>query len=151
METDKEKDKRGKVYDGSHVIHPYISMIDLIFCYNFLAVLFFLDEIGVARFSVLSYISLKFDCHIISGMGTKLEYAINVLATSQNSSSVSVRCVDDLEYLQTRGLSKDLQVSGIDKFCSSMDRMPEKHNIDFIKKTMQLHDDIFKQQVSFQV
>ncbi|KAG6770062.1 hypothetical protein POTOM_025729 [Populus tomentosa] len=80
-------------------------------------------------------------------MGTKLEYAINLLATSQNSSSVSVRCVDDLEYLQTRGLSKDLQVSGIDKFCSSMDRMPEKHNIDFIKKTMQLHDDIFKQQV----
>ncbi|KAL9399494.1 hypothetical protein Peur_008455 [Populus x canadensis] len=80
-------------------------------------------------------------------MGTKLEYAINLLATSHNSSSVSVRCVDDLEYLQTRGLSKDLQVSGIDKFCSSMDRMPEKHNIDFIKKTMQLHDDIFKQQV----
>ncbi|XP_073259810.1 uncharacterized protein [Populus alba] len=84
-------------------------------------------------------------------MGTKLEYAINVLATSQNSSSVSVRCVDDLEYLQTRGLSKDLQVSGIDKFCSSMDRMPEKHNIDFIKKTMQLHDDIFKQQWNLQV
>ncbi|XP_011011830.1 PREDICTED: uncharacterized protein LOC105116261 isoform X2 [Populus euphratica] len=80
-------------------------------------------------------------------MGTKLEYAINLLATSQNSSSVGVRCVDDLEYLQTRGLSKDLQVGGTDKFCSSMDRMPEKHNIDVIKKTMQLHDDIFKQQV----
>ncbi|KAI5557007.1 hypothetical protein BDE02_18G072800 [Populus trichocarpa] len=80
-------------------------------------------------------------------MGTKLEYAINLLATSQNSSSISVHCMDDLEYLQTRGLEKNLQVSGIDKFGSSMDKMPGKHNIDFIKKTMQLHEDIFKQQV----
>ncbi|KAJ6362534.1 hypothetical protein OIU78_002853 [Salix suchowensis] len=77
-------------------------------------------------------------------MGTKLEHAINLPATSQNSVSVSARCVDDMEYLQTRGLSK---ASGIDRFCSSIDRMPEKHNTDFIKKTMQLHDDIFKQQV----
>ena len=82
-------------------------------------------------------------------MGTKLEYAINLPATSQNSVSVSARCVDDMEYLQTGGHSKDLKASGIDKFCSSMDRMPEKHNRDFIKKTMQLHDDIFKQQVIF--
>jgi hypothetical protein len=82
-------------------------------------------------------------------MGTKLEYAITLLATSQNSSSISVHCMDDLEYLQTRGLEKNLQVSGIDKFGSSMDKMPGKHNIDFIKKTMQLHEDIFKQQVSF--
>ncbi|KAF9680539.1 hypothetical protein SADUNF_Sadunf06G0131900 [Salix dunnii] len=80
-------------------------------------------------------------------MGTKLEYAINLPATSQNSVSVSARCVDDMEYLQTGGQSKDLKASGIDKFCSSMDRMPEKHNKDFIKKTMQLHDDIFKLQV----
>ncbi|CAK7337542.1 unnamed protein product [Dovyalis caffra] len=80
-------------------------------------------------------------------MGTKLEYVINLLATSQNIRSISVHCVDDLEYLQIRGLNKNLQVSRIGKFCSSMDRMPDKHNIDFIKKTMQLHDDIFKQQV----
>jgi hypothetical protein len=145
METDKKKREakfRWITCDPS----PWLISFSVII---FLLFFFFFDEIGVARFSVLSYISLKFDYHIISGMGTKLEYAINLLATSHNSSSVSVRCVDDLEYLQTRGLSKDLQVSGIDKFCSSMDRMPEKHNIDFIKKTMQLHDDIFKQQVSF--
>ncbi|KAJ6673548.1 hypothetical protein OIU85_012544 [Salix viminalis] len=55
--------------------------------------------------------------------------------------------MDDLEYLQTRGLEKNLQVSGTDKSGSSTDRMPDKHHTDFIKKTMQLHEDIFKQQV----
>ncbi|KAJ6435472.1 hypothetical protein OIU84_000624 [Salix udensis] len=49
--------------------------------------------------------------------------------------------------LQTRGLEKNLQVSGTDKSGSSTDRMPDKHHTDFIKKTMQLHEDIFKQQV----
>ncbi|KAJ6731555.1 hypothetical protein OIU79_002803 [Salix purpurea] len=79
--------------------------------------------------------------------GKELEHAINLLATSQNSSSISVHCMDDLEYLQTRGLEKNLQVSGTDKSGSSTDRMPDKHHTDFIKKTMQLHEDIFKQQV----
>lgn len=80
-------------------------------------------------------------------MGTELEYAITLLTTSPSSSSISVR--DHLDYLQTKGLNKNLQITGLDKFCCSMDRMPDKHNIDFIKKTMQMHEDIFKHQVRF--
>ncbi|XP_002532804.2 uncharacterized protein LOC8278027 [Ricinus communis] len=83
-------------------------------------------------------------------MGTKLDYAINLLAPSPNSTSFSVHCVDDLEdYLQTKGLSNNFQSTGrVNEHHSSMnDRMPEKNNTDFIRKTMQIHEDIFKHQV----
>uniref|UniRef100_A0A2N9I1M0 Uncharacterized protein n=1 Tax=Fagus sylvatica TaxID=28930 RepID=A0A2N9I1M0_FAGSY len=72
-------------------------------------------------------------------MGTKLEYAVNLLATSPNSNSFTVHCVDDWEHFQNRGLKGNLE--------DSMDRNLEKHNIESIKKTMQMHEDVFKNQV----
>ncbi|KAJ9162809.1 hypothetical protein P3X46_022553 [Hevea brasiliensis] len=81
-------------------------------------------------------------------MGTKLEHAFNLPASSPNSNSSSVHCVDELDYLQTRGLNISFQIIGLDKNRSSVnDRMPQKHNVDFIKKTMQMHEVTFKQQV----
>ncbi|KAJ6355453.1 hypothetical protein OIU77_005945 [Salix suchowensis] len=42
---------------------------------------------------------------------------------------------------------RTFKLVGQTKSGSSTDRMPDKHHTDFIKKTMQLHEDIFKQQV----
>jgi hypothetical protein len=66
-------------------------------------------------------------------MGTKLDYAINLLATSSNQSA---HLLDDWE-TTTGALNKDYQRS-------AMDRRIEKHNI---RRTMQIHEDIFKHQV----
>lgn len=81
-------------------------------------------------------------------MGTKLERAINPLAKSQkrNSCSFTVHFVDD--YFQTRTLKENCQKIGLlDSVSSSMDRVLERHNMESIKKTMQMHEDIFKYQV----
>ncbi|KAJ4830501.1 hypothetical protein Tsubulata_012823 [Turnera subulata] len=82
-------------------------------------------------------------------MGTKLDYAINLLATSQNSSSISVQYLDEQPYLQARELNRNHQITRSGKISSLMDRtmMPDKNNPDFIRKTMQMHEDIFKHQV----
>ncbi|BBG92831.1 hypothetical protein Prudu_000679 [Prunus dulcis] len=85
--------------------------------------------------------------HITSGMGTKIEYAINILGTSENSSSLTVHRVDDWDYFQKSGLKeKNKKARTEDKIQNSMDRMLDKHNIDTIKKTMQMHEDTFKHQ-----
>ncbi|TXG61069.1 hypothetical protein EZV62_012432 [Acer yangbiense] len=76
-------------------------------------------------------------------MGTKIEYAIDPLASAlpnSNSFTTVVHGVDDWQYFQTRELIKN-------KPYYSMDRTLEKHNIESIKKTMQIHEDIFKHQV----
>ncbi|XVE71852.1 hypothetical protein DITRI_Ditri10aG0185100 [Diplodiscus trichospermus] len=81
-------------------------------------------------------------------MGTELECAINPLASSQisNSCSFIVHFVDD--YFRTRALKENCQRIGLDRFCSiSMDKVPEKHNLESIRNTMQMHEDIFKHQV----
>lgn len=82
-------------------------------------------------------------------MGTKLERAINPLAISSqssNSCSFTVHFVDD--YFQTRTLKENChQKVGLDRFCSSMDRVLERKNMESIRKTMQMHEDIFKHQV----
>lgn len=85
----------------------------------------------------------------ISGMGTKLQSAINPLATSPTSSSFTLNSVDDWDYFQGKGLKeKYLQRTGLDILQDSMDRMMlEQHNIESIKKTMLMHEDIFKHQV----
>ncbi|KAM4087805.1 hypothetical protein ACB094_07G023400 [Castanea mollissima] len=80
-------------------------------------------------------------------MGTKLEYAVNLLATSPNSNSFTVHCVDDWEHFQNRGLKGNCYITVVDSFEDSMDRKLEKHNIESIKKTMQMHEDVFKNQV----
>lgn len=77
----------------------------------------------------------------VTGMGTKVEHAISFLAPSRNSSSFSLHYLDDQPCPQTRELNRNLQIS------RSMDRMPDIHSPDFIKKTMQMHEDVFKQQV----
>lgn len=107
--------------------------------------------------ALLVYLSLsssfgywEFDSEIISGMGTKLECAFNLLPPSPKSKSFSVHCVDELDYLQTKALNISFQITGLDKHHISVkDRMSEKNNIDFIRKTMQMHEDTFKQQVHF--
>ncbi|XVE98805.1 hypothetical protein REPUB_Repub03eG0140100 [Reevesia pubescens] len=80
-------------------------------------------------------------------MGTELESAINPLASSQNSSSCSftVHFVDD--YFRTRALKENCLNFELDRFRSYMDRVLERHNMESIKKTMQMHEDIFKHQV----
>ncbi|KAF2309569.1 hypothetical protein P3X46_024118 [Hevea brasiliensis] len=81
-------------------------------------------------------------------MGTKLEYAFNLLAPSPNSTSFNVHCVDELDYLQTRELNISFLITGLDKHHSlAYDKMPEKQNLDFIRKTMQMHEETFKHQV----
>ncbi|XP_031251693.1 uncharacterized protein LOC116116703 [Pistacia vera] len=82
-------------------------------------------------------------------MGTKIEYAINPLAASTNTNSFDFNAhhrVDDWDYFQSREVKK-FQRTREDGFRNSMDRMLEKHNIDSIKRTMQIHEDIFKHQV----
>ncbi|XVF69981.1 hypothetical protein PTKIN_Ptkin11bG0124600 [Pterospermum kingtungense] len=83
-------------------------------------------------------------------MGTKLERAINPLASSQNANSCNfnVHFVDD--YFRTRTLKENCQkIIGLDRFCSSldMDRVLERNSMESIRKTMQMHEDIFKHQV----
>ncbi|KAK9275347.1 hypothetical protein L1049_022611 [Liquidambar formosana] len=81
-------------------------------------------------------------------MGTKLQSAINPLATSPTSGSFTLNSVDDWDYFQGKVLKeKYLQRTGLDKLQDSMDRMLEQHNIESIKKTMLMHEDIFKHQV----
>ncbi|KAK6235869.1 hypothetical protein QQP08_026469 [Theobroma cacao] len=80
-------------------------------------------------------------------MGTKLECAVNPLATSQNSNSCSftVHFVDD--YFRTRTLKENCQKIGLERSGSCMDRMLERHNMESIRKTMEMHEDTFKHQV----
>lgn len=80
-------------------------------------------------------------------MGTKFEYAVNVLEASLNSNSFTVHCVDDWEHLQNRGLKGNLCRAGVDNFEDSMEKKLGKHNIEYIKRTMQMHEDVFKNQV----
>ncbi|XVF47669.1 hypothetical protein PTKIN_Ptkin03bG0128700 [Pterospermum kingtungense] len=77
-------------------------------------------------------------------MGTKLECAINPLTSSQNSNSCSftVHFVDD--YFRIRALKDNCEKIRSDRFGSSMDRVLEMESI---RKTMQMHEDIFRHQV----
>lgn len=81
-------------------------------------------------------------------MGTKIEHAVDPLtATSTNSNhgfTLQYR-VDDWNYLQARKLNKFQKTDN--NFSDSMEKMLEKHNIESIKKTMQVQEKIFKHQV----
>ncbi|KAG7972575.1 hypothetical protein I3843_07G190900 [Carya illinoinensis] len=83
-------------------------------------------------------------------MGTKVEYTINLLAASPNSSSFTVRCVDYWDSLRNSRLIKgNCSRTGLDNFEDSMDKKLEKEpSIEPIKRTMQMHEDVFKHQVS---
>ncbi|KAI4344432.1 hypothetical protein L6164_011661 [Bauhinia variegata] len=80
-------------------------------------------------------------------MGTKIEYSINVLSTSAESNNLTVGGVDVWEHYKNKGLSDNLDRIGINKLEDPMDRMLDRNNIESIKKTMQMHENIFKHQV----
>ncbi|XP_019431518.1 PREDICTED: uncharacterized protein LOC109338686 isoform X2 [Lupinus angustifolius] len=78
-------------------------------------------------------------------MGTKVEYAINLLETSLESNNFTV---DVWEHYQNKGLTNNHYSIGANKLQDPMDRrVLEKNHIESIKKTMLMHEDIFKQQV----
>lgn len=81
-------------------------------------------------------------------MGTKIEHAFDPLtatSTNSNSSFTLPYRVDDWNYLQARKLNKFHKTDN--NFSDSMEKMLEKHNIESIKKTMQIQEEIFKHQV----
>lgn len=83
-------------------------------------------------------------------MGTKIEYAINLLRTSPNSNSFTVHGVDDWNYFVNTGLKVKSGKSNLEKKNhNSMDRMLDKQNVDSIRRTMQMHEDIFNYQVPY--
>lgn len=84
---------------------------------------------------------------LISGMGTKLQYMINVLATSPNNSRLTEKPMEDWDYFKNKELKVDFKRTCIDKLHNSMDRILEQNNVETIKKTMLMHEDLFKHQV----
>lgn len=88
--------------------------------------------------------------YLLAGMGTKIDYAINLLRSSSNSNSFTVNGVDDLNYyLNSSGLKVKPRRSGLeDKGQSSIDKMFDRNNADSIRRTMQMHEDVFKYQVT---
>ncbi|RVW80654.1 hypothetical protein CK203_044352 [Vitis vinifera] len=72
---------------------------------------------------------------------------INVLATSPNSSRLTEKPMDDWDYFKNKELKVDFKRNCIDKLHNSMDRILEQNNVETIKKTMLMHEDVFKHQV----
>ncbi|XP_014492812.1 uncharacterized protein LOC106755209 [Vigna radiata var. radiata] len=80
-------------------------------------------------------------------MGTKIEYSRNLLASSVDSNNFIVGGVDVWEHYQNKGVTNNHFSLGINKLQDPMDRVLDRNNIESIKRTMQMHEDIFKQQV----
>ncbi|XP_028751332.1 uncharacterized protein LOC114711148 [Neltuma alba] len=81
-------------------------------------------------------------------MGTKVEYSVNLLAaTSVDSKNLSAKSVDVWENYQNNGLSNKVDQIGTKNLKFPMERMVDRNNLEFIRKTMQMHEDIFKHQV----
>ncbi|PSR85203.1 Trigger factor like [Actinidia chinensis var. chinensis] len=85
----------------------------------------------------------------ISGMGNKLQYAMNpLIETTPNNDSFIVSTFNDRDCFQNKGLkAKDTTSTVLNRFEDSMDRFLKQHNIESMKKTMLMHEDIFKHQV----
>ncbi|KAG4990615.1 hypothetical protein JHK87_024072 [Glycine soja] len=79
-------------------------------------------------------------------MGTKIEYSINLLASSVDSNNI-VGGVDVWEHYQNKVETNKHCSVGVNKLQDPMDRMLDRNNIESIKKTMQMHEEIFKHQV----
>ncbi|RDX94595.1 hypothetical protein CR513_22999, partial [Mucuna pruriens] len=88
----------------------------------------------------------KFENDVYS-MGTKIEYSINLLASSVESNNFTVGGVDVWEHYQNKGVINNQFSIGVNKLQDPMDRMLDRNNIESIKKTMQMHEDIFQDQV----
>ncbi|KAE9594311.1 hypothetical protein Lalb_Chr18g0052461 [Lupinus albus] len=82
-------------------------------------------------------------------MGTKVEYSINLPETSLDNKNFTVAGVGVWEHYQNKGLTNNHYSIGANKLQDPMDRrVLEKNHIESIKRTMQMHEDIFKQQVT---
>lgn len=55
--------------------------------------------------------------------------------------------MDDWDYFKNKELKVDFKRNCIDKLHNSMDRILEQNNVETIKKTMLMHEDVFKHQV----
>ena len=85
-------------------------------------------------------------------MGTKIEYSINPLAYSKDCNNFTVVGVDAWEHYQNKVLkvsNKHCSI-GVDNLQNPMDRILDRNNMESIRKTMQIQEDIFKNQVSCQ-
>lgn len=81
-------------------------------------------------------------------MGTKIEHAVDPLtavSANSNNNCTLQYLVDDWNYLQARKLNKFHKTDN--NFSDSMEKIFEKRNIESIKKTMQIQEEIFKHQV----
>lgn len=82
------------------------------------------------------------------GMGTKLQFAINPLVASSNNSFL-LNQLSDCGYPPKIGSSKHSKNCSLSYFNHSLDEeMFDLRNIESIKKTMLIQDDIFKLQAS---
>lgn len=82
-------------------------------------------------------------------MGTKIEYSINPLAYSVDCNNFSVVGVDAWQHYQNKGLkvsNKHCNI-GVNNLQNPMDRILDRNNMESIRKTMQIQEDIFKNQV----
>lgn len=82
-------------------------------------------------------------------MGTRIQYAMNALATTPTSNSFSVSKIDVWDYFRSKAMKEYLESSVANsKFKESMARrMIEQQKLESIKMTMLMHEDIFKHQV----
>ena len=80
-------------------------------------------------------------------MGTKIECSINLLATLVKSNKLAVGGVNVWEhYYRNKGkLTNNHHRTRINKLQGPI---MDRNNIESIKKTMQMHEDIFQHQVS---
>lgn len=106
-------------------------------------------------------VSNIFDTYLVSGMGTRLEPTFNPLATSAHSSNSTLFTVQRVNewqhsYFQdsTRlppnkfyTTSASAAMTGLDNFQEAVNKMLQKGDVDAIRKTMQLHENVFKNQV----
>ncbi|CAI8589948.1 unnamed protein product [Vicia faba] len=82
-------------------------------------------------------------------MGTKIEYSVNPLTYSVDCNNFTLSGVDAREHYQ----NKEVKVInnhcsiGVNSLQDPMDKKLNRNNIESIKKTMQMHEDIFKNQV----
>ncbi|XP_058756608.1 uncharacterized protein LOC131629825 [Vicia villosa] len=82
-------------------------------------------------------------------MGTKIEYSINPLAYLGDCNNFTLSGVDAREHYQNKEakvINNHCSI-GVNSLKNPMDRKLNRNNIESIKKTMQMHEDIFKNQV----
>lgn len=94
--------------------------------------------------------------NLVSGMGTRLEPTFNPLATSAHSSNTfTIQRVNAWQHFQdstTRLPPKFIHTfsamtGSLDKFQEAINKMLQKGDVDAIRKTMQDHENAFKNQV----